>query len=73
MKKVFRIENLDCAVCAAKVEDGIKKIEGVDSASVSFMTGRLVIEAAEDVMEQVVERAMAVCKKIEPDCVVKAK
>ena len=38
MKKKFKMVDLDCANCAAKMEDAIKKIPGVNDASVSFMT-----------------------------------
>ena len=67
MRKVFKLENLDCANCAAKMEDAIKKIDGVQSASMRFMTQKLVIEADESDMEEILDRAVAVCKKIEPD------
>ncbi len=67
MRKVFKLENLDCANCAAKMEDAIKKIEGVQNASMRFMTQKLVIEADETVMEAIVDKAVQVCKKIEPD------
>ncbi len=67
MRKVFKLENLDCANCAAKMEDAIKKIEGVQNASMRFMTQKLVIEADESVMEAIVDKAVQVCKKIEPD------
>ena len=64
MRKVYKLENLDCANCAAKMEDAIKKIEG---ASMRFMTQKLVIEADEANMDAIVEQAVQVCKKIEPD------
>ncbi|MED9873687.1 MAG: cation transporter [Eggerthellaceae bacterium] len=67
MRKVFKLENLDCANCAAKMEDAIKKIDGVKSASMRFMTQKLVIEAEESDMEEILDKAVAVCKKIEPD------
>jgi len=67
MRKVFKLENLDCANCAAKMEDAIKKIDGVKSASMRFMTQKLVIEADEANMDAVVDEAVKVCKKIEPD------
>ena len=38
MKKKFKLIDLDCANCAAKMEEAIKKIDGVTDASVSFMT-----------------------------------
>ena len=67
MRKVYKLDNLDCANCAAKMEDAIKKIDGVKNASMRFMTQKLVIEADEDRMESILEQAVAVCKKIEPD------
>lgn len=67
MRKVFKLDNLDCANCAAKMEEAIKKIDGVQSASMRFMTQKLVIEADESQMDAIVDRAAEVCKKIEPD------
>lgn len=68
MKKVFKVENLDCAHCAAKMEDAIRKVEGVESANLSFMTQRLVIKAMDEKMDDVIKEAKNICKKIEPDC-----
>ena len=68
MKKVYRLQDLDCANCAAKMERGIAKIEGVTSAKVSFMSQRLTIEADDDKIDGIVKEAVKVCKKIEPDC-----
>ena len=48
MKKKFKLTDLDCANCAAKMEDAIRKIEGVENASVSFMTQKMTIEADDD-------------------------
>lgn len=70
MKKSFRLEDLDCASCAAKMEDGIRRIEGVQSASVNFMAQKLTIEADDDRFDAVVREAARVCKKIEPDCTI---
>lgn len=67
MRKVFKLDNLDCANCAAKMEDAIKKINGVQDASMRFMAQKLVIEADEANMDAVVDEAVKVCKKIEPD------
>lgn len=67
MRKVFKLENLDCANCAAKMEDAIKRIDGVKNASMRFMTQKLVIEADESEMEEILDKAVAACKKIEPD------
>ena len=70
MKKKFKQTDLDCANCAAKMEDAIRKIEGVENASVSFMTQKMTIEAAEDQFDRIMQEVVAVCKKVEPDCVI---
>ena len=70
MKKKFKLTDLDCANCAAKMEDAIRKIEGVENASVSFMTQKMTIEAAEDQFDRIMQEVVAVCKKVEPDCVI---
>ena len=67
MKKTYKCE-VDCANCAAKMEDAIKKIEGVVSARVNFMTQKLSIEAADDIFEEVLDKAVKACKKVESDC-----
>lgn len=68
MKKKFKLIDLDCANCAAKMEEGIKKISGVKEASVSFMTQKLVIEADDDRFDEIMKEVVAVCAKVEPDC-----
>lgn len=68
MKKKFKLQDLDCANCAAKMEEAIKKIQGVEDAGVSFMTQRLTIEADEGRMNEIMEQVVCVCRKIEPDC-----
>ena len=70
MKKRFQLSQLDCANCAAKMEAAIGKIDGVQSASISFMTQKLTIEAEEDRFQEILEQAAAICRKIEPDCVI---
>ena len=71
MKKVYVLEDLDCANCAAKMERGIQKISGVTYASVSFMTQKLTIEAEDTTFDQVMDEVVRVCKKVEPDCIIK--
>ena len=68
MKKVFELEELDCAHCAAKMEAAINKIDGVTSASVSFMTQKLTIEADGKDFDKILKAAQKAIKKIEPDC-----
>ena len=71
MKKMFELEDLDCAHCAAKMEDSIRKLEGVTAVTVSFLSQRLTLEAPDDVFDDIVKQAVKICKKIEPDCVIK--
>lgn len=73
MKKVFKIEGIDCAHCAASIENGISKIEGVINAKVNFLTQKMIIEANDEEFDKVVEEAVKVCRKVEPDCEVTAK
>lgn len=68
MKKKFKLEDLDCANCAAKMEEAIKKISGVNDAVVSFMTQKMTIEADEEDFDKIMEQVKAVCAKVEPDC-----
>ena len=68
MKKKFKMENLDCANCAAKMEAAINKIPGVKEATVSFMTQWRVIEADDDRFDEFVKEAAAACKKVDADC-----
>ena len=70
MKKVYQLEGLDCANCAAKLERAIGEIEGVSAASISFMTQRLTVEAPEEQMDAIMDEAVKRCKKIEPDCTI---
>lgn len=71
MKKAFKLIDLGCANCAAKMEAGISKLPGVKSATISFMTQRLVIEADDDRFPAIIDEAQAVISKYEPDCTIK--
>lgn len=68
MKKKFKLQDLDCANCAAKMEENIKKLDGVVDATVSFMTQKLIIEADDERFDEIMKEVVAVCKKVEPDC-----
>ena len=70
MKKVFKLDDLDCANCARKMEDGIKKIDGVTDASVNFLAQKLTLEADDDRFDAILKEVIKTCKKIEPDCTV---
>ncbi len=66
MKKTYRIENLGCANCAAKMERGIAALDGVAGCSLSFLTGKLVIEGADDRFEGIEAEARKIVRKTEP-------
>ena len=70
MKKVYMLEDLDCANCALKMEDGIKKIEGIIDAEVNFMTQKMTIETEADDQKKIMKEVVKVCRKIEPDCTI---
>ncbi|MBQ2626521.1 MAG: cation transporter, partial [Eubacterium sp.] len=66
MKKKFKCE-IDCANCAAKVEDAVKKIDGVNDAKVNFMTQKFTLDADDDRFDAILDEAIRTGKKIEPD------
>ena len=68
MKKKFRMQDLDCAHCAAKMEEAIKKVEGVNDASISFMTQKLMVDAEESRFDDIMDEIVKICRKVEPDC-----
>ena len=67
MRKSFKVNGIDCANCAAKLERNIAKIKGVESAAVVFATSKLILEAPDDKFDAVLAEAVAVAKKLEPD------
>ena len=70
MKKHFKLRDLDCANCAAKMEDAIRKLPGVNSATVSFMTQKLTLDADDARFDEILREAVKICKRVEPDCTI---
>ena len=68
MTKRFKLIDLDCANCAAKMETSIKKLDGVEDAAVSFMMQKLTVTADEGRFEEIMDQIEKTCKKVEPDC-----
>ena len=68
MKKIYKLENLDCAVCAEKMKNAIAKIDGVESDDVSFLLQKLTICADETKLDEIMKKVEKACKKVEPDC-----
>ena len=73
MKKTFMLEDLDCAHCAAKMEDAINKLEGVNKATVNFLAQKMTVDAVDDRFDEIMQEIVKVCKKVEPDCEVVVK
>ena len=73
MKKRYNLVDLDCANCAAKMEEAIKKIDGVNTATVSFLTQKMTVDADDARFEEIMDEVVAVCKKVEPDCEIKSR
>lgn len=67
MKKIYKLNNLDCANCAAQMEEAVKSIEGVIDVAISFMTQKMSLEINEN-YEAVLKKVKKACKKVEPDC-----
>jgi len=72
MKKTIKLQDLDCANCAAKIENAISKLDGVTHVKVSFLSQRMVLEAQDDQFDSIIAQAKKIAKKIEPDMVIMA-
>ena len=70
MRRSFKLQDLDCANCASTMEGDIAKLDGVNSATISFMTSKLVLDADDAAFDQVLDEAQAICTKYEKDCVI---
>ena len=70
MKKKFKLTDLDCANCAAKMEAAIKKLDGANDATVCFLSQKLTLGADGARFDAILDEVVRVCKKVEPDCVI---
>lgn len=68
MKKTFKLEELDCAHCASKMETAIKKLDGVTDANINFFAQKLTLEADDDRFDEIIKECAKICRRIEPDC-----
>ena len=68
MKKSYKLEDLDCANCAAKMERMIGEIDGVQSVTVSFLAQKLMLEAEEKDLDRILKEAAKICRTVDPDC-----
>ena len=67
MKKVFKLEGLNCAHCAAKIEEKVGKLEGVKSVVINFMTTKMTLESIDDNIEEIIENVKKLINEVEPD------
>ena len=68
IKKTYRLEEIDCAHCAAKMEDGIRKLNGVNSVSVNFFAQKLILDAEDSQFEEILAQAQKVISKVDSNC-----
>lgn len=68
MTKRFKLKDLDCANCAGKMEAAVRKLDGVQECTISFMTQRMTLTAPDDRFDAVLDAAVACIAKVEPDC-----
>lgn len=68
MRKQFKMEDLDCANCAAKMEDAIRKIDGVSYVSISFMAQKMIIEADDSRFDEIMKQAAQAVRKVDRNC-----
>lgn len=71
MRKAYKLQDLECANCAAKMSDEISKLDGVNSAKLNFLTQKMVLDIDDAAqLDEILDKAQAICKKIEPDMVI---
>ena len=68
MRKSFRLDEIDCANCALKLQDALARVDGVRSVSVNFMTQELTLEAEDARFDAVLDQVVKVAARVEPDC-----
>ncbi|HHX55988.1 MAG TPA: cation transporter [Clostridiales bacterium] len=71
MKKTFRLQNLGCANCTAKMEKKISKIDGVYDVTINFMTTKMILEGDENKMPEIINKSEKIIKKLEPETIIK--
>ena len=67
MKKVFKLEGLNCVHCAAKIEEKVSKLEGVKSVVINFMTTKMTLESVDENIVDIVEKVKKLINEVEPD------
>ena len=68
MRKSFKLDEIDCANCARKLQDELARLDGVDAVSVNFLTQKLTLSAADERFDDVLDRVVELVARVEPDC-----
>ena len=68
MKKTFKLDEIDCANCALKLEEALRKVDGVQDVKVNFLSQKLTLAAADDAFDSVLKQVGKTTRKVEPDC-----
>lgn len=68
MKKTFKLDEIDCANCALKLEEALRKVDGVQEVKVNFLSQKLTLAAADDAFDAVLKQVVKTARKVEPDC-----
>ncbi len=68
MKRIIKLEDLDCASCASKMEDAVRKIDGVNYVSVNFITQTMTLQTSDENFDEIIKKVVKKCKHIEPEC-----
>ncbi|MGI6579092.1 MAG: cation transporter [Saccharofermentanales bacterium] len=70
MKRSYKLQNLGCANCAAKIENDIAQLAGVNSVRVNFMTEKLILDADQEEFASILDQAQTIANKYEPDLLI---
>ena len=67
MKKIFKIQGLDCVNCALKIKNKIRKLKNINDVSINFLTEKFLLDAKDEFFEEILEKSKKIISKIEPD------
>ena len=68
MRKSFKLVDLDCANCALKLEEALRRVDGVQEVKVNFLSQKLTLTASDDAFDAVLKQVVKTARKVEPDC-----
>ncbi len=71
MKRNYRIDGLDCAHCAAKMEKNVSKVNGVKEVSINFLTTKMMLDLEDENLDEIIAGIEAAVKDVDPRVVLK--